>query len=48
MRTYEELTGGFGQAIAFRARRQLAKELLREQASTITIAGDSFQLYDMA
>ena len=48
MRTYEELTGGFGHAIAFRARRQLARELLREQASTITIAGASFQLYDMA
>ena len=48
MRTYEELTGGFGQAVAFRARRQLASELLREQASVIIIDGQSFQLYDMA
>ena len=48
MRTYEELTGGFGQAVAFRARRQLARELLREQASAIVIDGRNFQLYDMA
>ena len=48
MRTYEELTGGFGQAIAFRARRQLARELLREQASAIAVDGRDFQLYDMA
>lgn len=48
MRTYEELTGGFGQAIAFRARRQRASELLREEASLIAIDGRNFQLYDMA
>src|SRR5688572_13451893 len=48
VRTYDELTGGFGQAIAFRARRQLASELLREQASSITIGDTAFQLYDMA
>jgi extracellular factor (EF) 3-hydroxypalmitic acid methyl ester biosynthesis protein len=48
VRTYEELTGGFGQAIAFRARRQLARELLRERASAVAIAGAEFQLYDMA
>ncbi len=48
MRTYDELTGGFGQAVAFRARRQLARELLREQASAIAIDGGEFQLYDIA
>ena len=33
MRTYEELVGGVGQAVAFRARRQLARELLLAQSS---------------
>lgn len=48
MRTYEELSGGFGQAIAYRAKRQLARELLREQASAIAVDGRCFELYDMA
>lgn len=48
MRSYEELLGGFGQAIAFRARRQLARELVRENAASIVIDGVSFTLYDMA
>lgn len=48
MRTYEELVGGVGQAVAFRARRQLARELLREHSASITIAGRSYALYDMA
>ncbi len=48
MRTYDELTGGFGQAVAYRARRQLARELLREQAAHVVIEGTHFQLYDIA
>ena len=48
MRTYEELVGGVGQVVAFRARRQLARELLREHSAAITIGGRSFSLYDMA
>lgn len=48
MRTYEELLGGIGQAVAFRARRQLARELVRENAAEIVIGGVSFPLYDMA
>lgn len=48
MRTYEELVGGMGHAVAFRARRQLARELLREHSAAIVIAGRSYSLYDMA
>lgn len=48
MRTYEELVGGVGQAVAFRARRQLARELLREHSASILIGDRSFALYDMA
>jgi SAM-dependent methyltransferase len=48
VRTYEELLGGLGQAVAFRARRQLARELVREYAAAIVIDGASFPLYDMA
>ncbi len=48
VRSYEELTGGFGHAVAFRPRRQLARELLREQVAAIAIAGVDFQLYDIA
>lgn len=48
MRSYEELVGGFGRAVAFRARRQLARELVREHAASIVIGGASFPLYDMA
>ena len=48
VRSYEELTGGFGHAVAFRARRQLARELLRQQVAAIAIAGVDFQLYDIA
>jgi SAM-dependent methyltransferase len=48
MRSYEELLGGFGQAVAFRARRQLARELVREHAAAIVIDGARFALYDMA
>jgi extracellular factor (EF) 3-hydroxypalmitic acid methyl ester biosynthesis protein len=48
VRTYEELVGGVGQAVSFRARRQLARELLREHSAAIAIGGRSFPLYDMA
>ena len=48
MRSYEELLGGFGRAVAFRARRQLARELVREHAASIVIGDVSFPLYDMA
>ncbi|HRI07075.1 MAG TPA: class I SAM-dependent methyltransferase family protein, partial [Nannocystaceae bacterium] len=48
LRSYEELLGGFGQAIAFRARRQLARELVRDNAAAIVIDGASYPLYDMA
>lgn len=48
MRTYEELLGGLGQAVAFRARRQLARELVREHAAEIVIGGTRYPLYDMA
>jgi SAM-dependent methyltransferase len=48
VRTYEELLGGLGQAVAYRARRQLARELLREHAAAIVVDGRSFPLYDMA
>lgn len=48
MRSYEELLGGFGRAVAFRARRQLARELVREHAASIMIGDASFPLYDMA
>lgn len=48
MRTYEELVGGVGHAVAFRAKRQLARELLREHSASIMIAARSYSLYDMA
>jgi extracellular factor (EF) 3-hydroxypalmitic acid methyl ester biosynthesis protein len=48
VRSYEELLGGFGRAVAFRARRQLARELVREHAASIVIDGASYPLYDMA
>lgn len=48
MRTYEELVGGVGQAVAYRARRQLARELLREHSAAILIGERTFSLYDMA
>lgn len=48
MRTYEELVGGVGHAVAFRAKRQLARELLREHSASISIEGRGYPLYDMA
>lgn len=48
MRSYDELLGGMGQAVAFRARRQLARELVRDGAATISIDDATFPLYDMA
>jgi SAM-dependent methyltransferase len=48
VRSYEELLGGFGRAVAYRARRQLARELVREHAASIVIGGASYPLYDMA
>ena len=47
-RTYEELSGGYGRAVTFRADRHLVRDLMDRGASVIVIGDEEFPLYDVA
>lgn len=47
-RSYEELTGGLGRAISFRAERHLVRDFLLWSAADIQIQHQSYPLYDIS
>lgn len=47
-RSYEELTGGLGRAISFRAERHLVRNFLLESAAEIQIQDQICPLYDLS
>jgi len=46
--SYEELTGGLGRAVAFRAQRYLIRDLLPRQKATLLIRRKEYSLYDVS
>ena len=48
VRSYEELVGGLGRAVNFRAQRVLVKELLSYNAAKLIIGGEEYTLRDLS
>ena len=46
--SYDELVGGLGRAVDYRAERHLVGDVLGHQTATLAISGEEFSLYDVA
>ena len=47
MKEYEELSGGLGPTVAYRAQRHLVRELVRDNAARLSVHGVGYPLYDL-